>query len=107
MSTATQLSQNQNIIFCGKVIFYILIRESFGLPSVYKECLQTKAQALSIKAKSDFKFSPTLMCLPKQHCVDGDTAITESKQNVMWKGNCPYFNSFNFCFAFSGAILKM
>jgi len=59
VSLATQLSQNQNKIFPGKVIAYIFIPESFVLPAVYKNFLQTKTQKVSIKAKSHFKSSPT------------------------------------------------
>jgi len=40
----------------------------------------------------------------KQHRVAGDTVITESKQNIPWKGNCPDFHSWKFCFAFSVQI---
>ena len=37
----------------------------------------------------------------KEHRVVGDTVITESKQNIHWKGNCLYFHSWKFRFAFS------
>ena len=40
----------------------------------------------------------------KQHRVYGDTVITESKQNIPWKGNCVYFHSWKFCFAFSAQV---
>ena len=58
-SLATQLAQNQSKIFPVKVIVHALTPESFVLPSVYINILQTKMQTLSIKIKSDFKFSPT------------------------------------------------
>jgi len=59
VSLATQLLQNQNKIFPGKVIVQIFILESFVLPSVYKFFLQTKTQTSSIQAKSHFfKSSP-------------------------------------------------
>jgi len=58
-SLATQLEQNQSKIFPGKVIVHALTPESFVLPSVYINILQTKMQTLSIKIKSDFKSSPT------------------------------------------------
>jgi len=58
VSLATQLSQNQNKIFTGRVIVYIFIPESFVLPSVYKNVLQVKTQTPSIQAISHFKFSP-------------------------------------------------
>jgi len=62
VSSATQLSPNQNKIFPGKVIVYISIPENFVLPSAYKNSLRTKTQTLSIKAKSyfnsDLKSSP-------------------------------------------------
>ena len=59
VSLATQLSQNQNKTFPGKVVVYIFILESFVLPSVYKSFLQIKTQTLSIKTKSHLKYSPT------------------------------------------------
>ena len=37
----------------------------------------------------------------KQHRVAGDTVITKSKQNILWKGNCLYFHSWKFHFGFS------
>jgi len=40
----------------------------------------------------------------KQHRVTGDTVITESEQNIPWKGNCLYFHSWKFRFAFSVQI---
>jgi len=40
----------------------------------------------------------------KQHRVAGDTVITVSKQNIPWKGNCLYFHSLKFRFAFSVQI---
>jgi len=59
VSMATQLSQNQNKIFPGKVIVYIFIPESFVLPSVHKFFLQTKTQTSSIQAKLHFLKSST------------------------------------------------
>jgi len=36
----------------------------------------------------------------EQHRVVGDRVITESKQNILWKGNCQYVHSWKFRFAF-------
>jgi len=31
--------------------------------------------------------------IAKKHCVASDTVITESKQNIPWKGTCLFFHS--------------
>ena len=38
---------------------------------------------------------------PKQHHVDSNTVIAESKHNILWKGNFLHFNSGKFWFAVS------
>jgi len=45
------------------------------------------------------KFGDTNHC--KEQGVAGNTVHTESKQNIPWKGNCLYFHSCKFRFAFS------
>jgi len=47
-----------------------------------------------------FQIFSSVMGYRKQHRVAGDTVITESKQNIPWKGNCLYFHSRKFRFAF-------
>jgi len=48
-----------------------------------------------------FQILSSVMGYRKQHRVAGDTVITESKQNIPWRGNWQYFHSRKFRFAFS------
>jgi len=68
-------------IYPGKEMIYSFTPESFVLPSVYKIYLQVKTQALSIKAKSQFK--PDLKFSPAQRVIVRNivSSVTKLSQN--------------------------